>query len=159
SKSSEPLVANLTVEALVVNGSAKRGESLVAVGQELLPLDVALNAARRGPTPLLLSALTTLPYRKALPSPTPPKRPFPDIARKNTLEGASRPCVEPPQKPKERKDPPKNYIPDLITFACLTDVTIASAPKASLFDRSVERKLDLNMGSSSSKWIPLIREG
>src|SRR5207249_4059289 len=47
--------------------------------------------------------------------------------------------------------------PDLVSFACLTDATVASAPKATLFDRATERGITLRT-LPGYDWIPLVKD-
>lgn len=156
-KASGALAAHLTVEALVVHGSAKRGGGLAAAGQPLVVRDAVLLAGRRMPTGLGLPGLQEKLLAAAL---LPRGRVYTDLARKNIFEGAP-----PPPQPQTIVEYVKEKAPvevkpreteDVITFAHLTDVTIASAPRASLYDRAIERRVELKL-SLGSNWIPLLK--
>jgi hypothetical protein len=150
----EPLVLSMVVEALIVNGSQKRGDSLFAVGQPPAALDAALLALRRQPTGLGL-----VPWARLYAAAVAPKRTYTDIARKNIFEGAKKPVVV-------AAEAEKREIDDLISQVYLWDVTITApasgtgkgSAQATVFNRLNERAIKLR---ALPGWntIPLLKDG
>src|SRR5262249_59427345 len=120
----EPLTLTMTVEALIVNGSAQRGDDLFAVAQKPAAFDAVLIAARRFPT-----GLSIMPWGKIYAAAAFAKRNYADIARKNIFQGSW-------PKPKVVIDQPRPT-PDLLSTAFLTDVTIPAGAmaRATLYNR------------------------
>ncbi len=153
-KAGASLALSMTVEALIVNGARKRGGNLMAIGQEAAAVDAALLAVQHR-----LLGLSAFPWQKIYAAAVSSRRNYGDIALKNIFEGrdwygiAAIAAAEPkkaaaPVAPRET--------PDLISFACLTDATIASAPKATLFDRAAERGITLRVLPGYDN-IPLLK--
>jgi hypothetical protein len=142
---SEPLTLTMTLEALMVNGAAQRGDSLFAVVQKPAALDAVLIAARRVPT-----GLSIMPWGKIYAAAASAKRNYADIARKNIFQGGW-----PPTKEVVVKARP---IPDLLNTAYLTDVTIPerATAHATLYNRINEQAIRLRTTQGYNS-IPLLK--
>jgi hypothetical protein len=151
----EPLVLSMVVEALIVNGAQKRGDSLIAVGRPPAALDAALVALRRTPTGLGL-----LPWPRLYAAAVAPKRNYTDIARKNIFEGAPKTVMVASEEDEKRE------IADLISKTYLWDVTITAptsgtgkgSAQATVFNRLNERAIKVR---ALPGWntIPLLKDG
>jgi len=155
----EPLTVSMTVEALIVNGAAKRGDNLFTIEQTPAALDGTLMVLHKLP-----SGLSQLPWHQIYAAGISPKgRDYRDIPKKNIFEGAkpSKPPPPPREKEKEEKEEPR-WTPDLITYAFLMDVTVpaevGASPLATVFDRSTDRSLKLRLREGWN-WIPLLKSG
>jgi hypothetical protein len=153
----EPLTVSLTVEALIVNGAAKRGDNLFTIGQAPAALDGTLMALHRLP-----SGLSQIPWDRLYATAVSPRgRDYSDMPRKNIFEGP--PPPKPPETgPKTDKPPKPLETPDLITHAFLMDVTqfteAGASPLATVFDRATDRSNKLRMWEGWN-WIPLLKCG
>ena len=146
-KAAEPLVLSMVIEAVVVNGAQKRGDRLFSVGQGPAALDAALIALRRPPTGLGL-----MPWPRLYAAAVAPKRTYTDIARKNIFEGKpAKQARDPYEDIAEAEKTKAREIPDLLSTAYLTDVTITTSTsttgtgsaKATVYDRLKERAIKL----------------
>ncbi|HYT95302.1 MAG TPA: hypothetical protein VEL76_41675, partial [Gemmataceae bacterium] len=150
-----PLVLTMTAEALIVNGSTNLGNSRTLLNLPVVAVDVtrpyaAAVAAVVGKHPFVEIAASGTAFA--------PRRNYADLAVNNVFEGGKRydPTEYRPPPPPKDKPPP---LPDVISFAFLTDVTITpdKGTRASVYDRMWERKLDLRV-SAGYNWIPLLKD-
>jgi hypothetical protein len=154
----EPLTVSLTVEALIVNGAAPRGDSLFTLGQTPTILDGTSQMLRGLP-----SGLSALPWQELYARAVSPKgRDYQDIGRKNIFEGYKPP---PPKDDDTKVVPPKKGKPpelaDLLSKAFLMDVTVededGAQPRATVFDRLSDKANKLRT-SYGWNWIPLLKD-
>jgi hypothetical protein len=150
-KASEPLTLTMTLEALMVNGSDKRGDSLFAVAQKPAALDAALIAARRFPT-----GLSILPWGKIYAAGVSAKRNYADLARKNIFEGGWRELTDEERRRLAGELSGPRPTPDLMSKAYLTDVTIGASTWGTLRNRLTEQSIKLRTWQGWN-WIPLLK--
>ncbi len=151
----EPLTLTMTLEALMVNGSAQRGDSLFAVAAKPAALDAALIGARRFPT-----GLSILPWGKIYGAATSAKRNYADIARKNVFEGGPHELTDAEKLAMAEKLKNARRGPDMLRGSYLTDVTIPekASGRATLYNRFSEQSIRLRTAQGWN-WIPLLKTG
>jgi hypothetical protein len=150
----EPLALSMTVEALIVNGSEKRGGALFAVAQKPMALDAALVGLRMRPT-----GLSIMPWGKIYAAAVTARRKYTDIALKNIFEGA------PPKKevvglsPDQKAKEERARGVAMLNSVYLTDATlIPTSARATLYNRLNEQSIKLRT-SAGWNWIPLLKDG